>query len=286
MSTKTDTKAAAPSPAARLRSAFPSLSDSERRVARWILDNQDLVLRQSMSAIAQAVEVSDTTVLRMCRMAGFEGFTDLRMELARAPRPPEAPEEQVEPDGDMQAASKIFAANIQAIGDTLALLDEAVLEAALDLIGSARHVLIGGVGGSGLVAQALYQRCYRLGIHCDAPVDSQLQIMHAALLGPNDLAVAISYSGITKDPLLVLEEARARGAATLCITGNRRSPMARSADVALVSVSRESRSEPMSAQVAQLTLIDALYAALAARSPEAAQSREEQMVNAILPKSH
>ena len=273
------------SAASRLRSVLPTLSESERRVALWVLDNADAAIRQSMSAIAQACDVSDTTVLRMCRAAGFEGFTDLKLALAREPRvAPHQPSDQPPADG-LQAARNVFTANRQALSDTLSVLDQATFTRALDLMAGARHILAGGVGGSGIVAQAFYQRCFRLGLRCDAPVDSQLQIMHAGLTGPGDLVVAISYSGITSDPVLLLQEARARGAATMCITGNSRSPLARLADVVLVSVSHEQGSEPMAAQIAQLTLVDALYVAFAARNAESAQLNEERMVNAILPKS-
>ncbi|MDX0998623.1 MurR/RpiR family transcriptional regulator [Sinorhizobium medicae] len=269
----------------RLRSVLPKLSDAERRVALWMLKNVDLSIRQSMSAIAQATDVSDTTVLRMCRTAGFEGFTDLKLALAQEPR--EAIEHSSgEPEASaLQAAGRLFRAITQALNDTFGVLDEATFAKALDLIANAKHIMVGGVGGSGIVAQAFYQRCIRLGLRCDAPIDSQLQIMHAALTGPGDLVVAISYSGITSDPVLVLQEAKARGASTLCITGNSSSALARLADVVLVSVSHEQGSEPMAAQIAQMTLVDALYAALVARNPEPAQLTEERMVNAILPKS-
>ena len=55
-------------------------------MALWVLENVDAAIRNSMSAIAQATDVSDTTVLRMCRTAGFEGFTDLKLALAQEPR--------------------------------------------------------------------------------------------------------------------------------------------------------------------------------------------------------
>ncbi|PLU83891.1 RpiR family transcriptional regulator, partial [Sinorhizobium medicae] len=229
----------------RLRSVLPKLSDAERRVALWMLKNVDLSIRQSMSAIAQATDVSDTTVLRMCRTAGFEGFTDLKLALAQEPR--EAIEHSSgEPEASaLQAAGRLFRAITQALNDTFGVLDEATFAKALDLVANAKHIMVGGVGGSGIVAQAFYQRCIRLGLRCDAPIDSQLQIMHAALTGPGDLVVAISYSGITSDPVLVLQEAKARGASTLCITGNSSSALARLADVVLVSVSHEQGSEPM-----------------------------------------
>lgn len=269
----------------RLRSVLPKLSDSERRVALWVLENVDATIRNSMSAIAQAVDVSDTTVLRMCRTAGFEGFTDLKLALAQEPREARDDTSSETHASDLQAAGRLFRAVSQAISDTQGVLNEAGFARALDLIAGARHILVGGVGGSGIVAQAFYQRCIRLGQRCDAPIDSQLQIMHAALTGPEDLVVVISYSGITSDPVLILQEAKSRGAATLCITGNSASPLARLADVVLVSVSHEQGSEPMAAQIAQMTLVDALYSALVARNAEQAQLTEERMVNAILPKS-
>ncbi|MBB6486866.1 MurR/RpiR family transcriptional regulator [Rhizobium lusitanum] len=273
------------SASSRLRSVLPKLSESERRVALWVLENVDATIRHSMSAIAQATDVSDTTVLRMCRTAGFEGFTDLKLALAQEPRDTRDGAGNEPEASDLQAAARLFRAVAQAISDTQGVLNEATFTKALDLIAGARHILVGGVGGSGIVAQAFYQRCIRLGLRCDAPVDSQLQIMHSALVGPEDLVVVISYSGITSDPVLILQEAKARGAATLCITGNSASPLARLADVVLVSVSHEQGSEPMAAQIAQMTLIDALYSALVARNTERAQLTEERMVNAILPKS-
>lgn len=278
---------AAVSAQSQLRSALPFLSESERRVALWVLDHAAEVLRQSMSFIAQETQVSDTTVLRMCRTAGFDGFTDLKLALAREPHigEPLASADSTDAGGDFQAARGVFQANMRALSDTLNVLDVVALGSAIELMGTARHILVGGVGGSGVVAQALYQRCFRLGLRCDAPHDAQLQLMHASLLGPGDLVIAISYSGITSDAVLLLQEARARGASTLCITGNQRSPLARLAQVTLVSVSREQRSEPMAAQVAQLTLVDALYAAYAGRNASAAQLNEERMVKAILPKS-
>ncbi|MGV1794103.1 SIS domain-containing protein [Rhizobium lusitanum] len=269
----------------RLRSVLPKLSESERRVALWVLENVDAAIRNSMSAIAQATDVSDTTVLRMCRTAGFEGFTDLKLALAQEPRDRRGEAGSEPQASDLQAAVRLFRAVAQAVSDTQGVLDETTFTKALDLIAGARHILVGGVGGSGIVAQALYQRCVRLGLRCDAPVDSQLQIMHSALTGPGDLVVVISYSGITSDPVLILQEAKSRGAATLCITGNSASPLARLADVVLVSVSHEQGSEPMAAQIAQMALIDALYSALVARNTERAQLTEERMVNAILPKS-
>jgi DNA-binding MurR/RpiR family transcriptional regulator len=36
-----------------------------------------------MAQVAQACGVSDTTVLRFCRYVGFQGYTDLKLSIAR-----------------------------------------------------------------------------------------------------------------------------------------------------------------------------------------------------------
>ena len=67
---------------ARLRAASPALSETERKVADWILSQPDGLLTSSMMDVARACDVSDTTVLRMCRNSDFSGFTDLKLALA------------------------------------------------------------------------------------------------------------------------------------------------------------------------------------------------------------
>ena len=58
---------------ARIRSKYPTLAASEARVATWVLQQPEKIMRLSMAQVAQACQVSDTTVLRFCRNTGFQG---------------------------------------------------------------------------------------------------------------------------------------------------------------------------------------------------------------------
>ncbi|MCW3841779.1 MurR/RpiR family transcriptional regulator [Micromonospora yasonensis] len=273
---------------ARLRAARPSLSDTERKVADWILEQPAGLLESSMLDVARACNVSDTTVLRMCRNSGFAGFTDLKLGLAQdLASPTQLIHDDVTPDDDAATvAAKVFASTIQSLRDTHHLLTGQDMARALDLLEAADHVLVGGVGTSGVVAQSFYQRCHRLGIRCDAPIDSQLQIMHASLLRPGDLAVGISYSGATKDVADMLAQARRAGAATLVVTGNRNSHVARQGDIVLVSVSHETRSEPLAARACQMALLDALYVAYSLRHVDDVLEKEKRLNQAIAQRSY
>jgi DNA-binding MurR/RpiR family transcriptional regulator len=272
----------------KIRSRTLALSESERRVATWILENADKVLNLSMSQIAQACDVSDTTVLRMCRNAGFVGFTDLKLSLVQdMASPTQLIHENINSADDPQTiVRKVFTTNIQALYDTLEMLDHSTILKAIQLIENAKRILIAGVGGSSIIAQTLYQRLYRLGIQCEAPLDVQLQIMHTTLLQPGDLVIGVSYSGSTKDVGLVLHDAKKNGVSTILITGNPKSQLSKDADVLLVSVSHEIRSEPVAARIAQLTLVDSIFILYSFMHMDESLTVEKKFANSITPKSY
>ncbi|MCX6053367.1 MAG: MurR/RpiR family transcriptional regulator [Chloroflexi bacterium] len=273
---------------ARIKSRTLALSESERRVAFWVLEHSQEVLYLSMLQIAQECDVSDTTVLRMCRNAGFVGFTDLKLSLAQdMASPNQLIHETIVPaDSPLTIIKKVFTANIQALYDTLEGIDESTLVESIHLLENAKRILIAGVGGSSIITQDIYQRLYRLGIPSDAPGDVQLQIMHATLLEPGDLAIVVSYSGNTKDMGLVLFEAKQNGASTLLITGNAKSKLAAQADLLLVSVSHEIRAEPVAARVAQLSLVDSLFILYSFMHMERSLAVEKRIANSVVSKSY
>ncbi len=272
---------------ARLRAARLSLSETERRVADWILSGPDGLLDSSMVDVARHCDVSDTTVLRMCRNSGFTGFTDLKLGLAQdLASPTQLIHDEVNADDSPAVvAGKVVAGMVQSLHDTVEVLSADGFQAALELLSSASQVLVGGVGTSGLVAQSFYQHLHRLGIRCDAPVDAQLQVMHAALLTPGDLAIGVSYSGATKDVAAMLAQARKAGASTIAITGTPDSQVARLGDVVLVSVSRETRSEPLSARASQMALLDSLYVAYSLTHMEDVLANERRLNRAVAERS-
>lgn len=270
----------------RIRSSYPALAASEARVAEWVMQQPEKIVHLSMAQVAQACGVSDTTVLRFCRNAGFQGYTDLKLSIARDITSPTQiiHNDIVAGDSPGTIARKVFLSNIQAMYDTLEVLDENALSKAIDLLSSARRILIVGVGTSAPIVQSTYNMFMRLGLNCKAQTDSYLQLMEVALLGPGDLVVGISQSGTSMDPVLTLKQAKANGAATICITGNAQSPITRHADVTLLSIAREARIEAIASRLAQISIADALYVIVALNNVDSAVQNERLIWDALLPK--
>jgi RpiR family transcriptional regulator, carbohydrate utilization regulator len=266
-----------------IRGYYPSLSQSETKVADYVLENYQAVVRMTLAEVADESGVSDATVLRFCRALGYPRWLEFKIDLTRASTEPhEQVLDEVDPsDPPGMIAQKVFASSIQALYDTLAVLEDEAFSKALALINRARKVLIAGVGTSGPMANEIYNRLLRLGIDCWVHTDSYIQLMKGAFLTPLDLLIVISQTGDSTDPLRTTSLARSLGCPILVITGNTASRLTEHADVVLLSVSHESRLETIASRVAQHTLIHAIYIGLAMQDVASAVQKDKMIWDAI-----
>ena len=112
--------------------------------------------------------------------------------------------------------------------------------------------------------------CGIVGVVSNAPPDVHVQHVAARLLTDGDVCVAISHTGATRETVATVRAARDAGATTIAVTSFSRSPISRLADVVLVAGGPELsfRHEAMASRLAHLSLLDALYVAVAMRFQE------------------
>jgi DNA-binding MurR/RpiR family transcriptional regulator len=259
----------------RIRAEMPTLRPAELRVALAILEDPAGAAGLAIGTLARRCDTSPATVLRFCRAVGFTSYPALRLELARETgrerdgQGPPSPTGDISPtDTVPQIVAKIAWSDARAIEDTAALLDVASLEAAIDAVSGAGRIDIYGVGASGFVAQDLHQKLHRIGLLSSVSPDPHAALTSAALLGPGDVAIAISHTGTTTDTVEALRVAEASGATTIAITNVRDSPLTHHARLVLTTASRETtfRSGAMASRIAQLAVVDCLFVGVAQRS--------------------
>ena len=271
----------------KIRSRLPNLAAAERQVADWVLGNSDKIIHSSMAQVAIECGVSDTTVLRFCRASGFKGYMDLKLSIARdMASPTQLVHDDIEVGDEASVvARKVFLSNIQALYDTLDVLDQSDLEKAADLIVKAERIFIVGVGTSNSIVNEAYNKFFRLGLNCHAQTDAYLQLMEASLVGSGTLVIAISQSGSSTDPVITLEEATRNGAKAIVITGHAGSPLTKLADVVFLTVAHESRGEAIASRIAQMTIVDALYVIVSLNMLDIATANEDKIWKAIIQKT-
>jgi RpiR family transcriptional regulator, carbohydrate utilization regulator len=269
---------------ARMRAAYPSLPPSERKVVDFILSNFEEVIRMTLAELAQRSGVSDATVVRLCRSLGFNNFLELKISLTRSVNDSSRliHDDVHEGDSSGTVARKVLRTSIQAVQDTLQVLDEESFNRAIDLAFNADRLLIAGVGTSGPLAHELYNRLIRLHMNCHVHTDIYLQVVEAALLTERDAVVLISQNGTSIGPVRTAMEARRKGAKIIVVTGNSVSELSELADVILLTVSHETRLETIDSRVAQHALIQAIYVALAMRMMASANESERLIWEALL----
>jgi DNA-binding MurR/RpiR family transcriptional regulator len=182
-----------------------------------------------------------------------------------------------------EAAGKVIAADVKALEDTLRVLDLTAFDRAADALLAARRVDIYGSGGGAVAALELQYKLMRVGVRAVPHTDAEMQVISAILLTSADLAVGISHSGESHDVLHALEIAKEAGARTIAITNHPASPIAQLADVNLCTAAQEALAHgyPLGARVAQVGLIDVLYACLALKRQAEVERSQARIAEAL-----
>lgn len=269
----------------RLESIISQLSTKEKQVANYILDDPGKVIHQSISELADQVGVAESTIFRLCKRIGFDGFQGFKISLARdVVKPIENIYQKIqEGDTSSDLMEKVFHGHIQGLQDTMALYDRAMLDQAIDKLSGAKQIDFYGSGGSAVIAQDAAHKFMRTELLCRAVEDSHMQVMHAAMLDPECVAFGISHSGSNKDVLQALEKAKEAGAYTIGLTQFAKSPLTKMCDLALFTTSKETlyRSEALSSRLIQLAVIDVLYVGVAMKREKQTLEGLEKIREAI-----
>ncbi len=206
-----------------IKDAYPDLRPAERRVANVVLDDVRFAVDASNALLAGRADVSEPTVTRFCRAIGCEGVRDFKLKLAQSLvvgalflAKPAAQGD----DGDrMPFWNAVFAEARRALQEAERQLDPGEVEKAAALIAQARQIVVFGLGGSSsALAQETQFRLFRYGIAVSACSDPYVMRMTVSTLKPNDLVIAISATGRTREVIEAVELARHYRAHAICVT--------------------------------------------------------------------
>ena len=254
------------SPLLCLQENMATLSPTEKAVASQILEKPELVSELCIHDLAKETFSSSSTIVRLCCHIGFSGYRDFRRavtaELAvRARTKIDEQRSIAHTDSLEEIIEKVTYRNIVALEDTKALMDIEVLRRCVELIRKARVVYLFGIGASFCTAKDAYLKFLRLNKMCVINEDWHSQLLQARNAVPEDLGIAISYSGKTVEVIECMKALRENHTPIIAITRLANTPVAQLADEKLYTAARETlfRSGAMSSRISQLNIIDILY---------------------------
>ncbi|MDO5089898.1 MAG: MurR/RpiR family transcriptional regulator [Leptotrichiaceae bacterium] len=257
----------------KIREKYKELRKSEKKVADYILANMYKTEEMGLEEIARNSKVSTPTVVRFAKAMGYEGFKEFKIELLKSGRGDVSETENINllldlhvtPDDKLEDIPlKIIGLTVKALEETFKFLNYETYKKAVKMIADASVIDIYGVGNSGSIGNDFMSKLLRIGLNCRAYSDNHLQQLCACHLSKNDLAIAISHSGETKDTVDALRIAKESGAKTLVLTNFKASVITKYADIVMFTGDTESSfySETMSSRMSQLAIVDMLYMGL------------------------
>lgn len=267
-----------------------SLTKTEKKIAAAILSQPQLLDQCSLSEVASHLDVGEATFIRFCRTLGFKGYTDFKLDLA-IELATKAQENQglLDTEVSSQDSAKEIALKLQTslsnvVSETINLLDFDVLEAVVAELQQARRILLFGVGSSGITAEDAKHKLMRIGLQTDAITNNHFMYMQASLLQAGDVVIGISHSGYSVETTKALKIARQNGATTIALTHNLRSAITEVADYVLINGNRQGQmqGDSLGTKMAQLFVLDLIYAMLVRDNPEQAMQHKQKTLNVIL----
>lgn len=221
-----------------IQSQYHKISPRERKVADFILRQPGSVIEYTIKDLANASEVSEATVVRMCQHLGYKGYWPFRTMLAR--------DIGALNEHRKEAKGKDIVADIfQSYADVMHTLGKNVnaetMAKCIELLGECDQAHIIAAGNTGVLAQHMGFRLGRIGIRATYSGVAEYFMNTINLADKGDVLVAISQTGITKTVIKGAELAKEKGLTVIAITAYGSSRLGELADHVLVSKGDSSR---------------------------------------------
>ncbi|EKC7174813.1 MurR/RpiR family transcriptional regulator [Cronobacter sakazakii] len=264
-----------------IRQRYPTLAQSDRKLADFLLQFPDYARHLSSQQLAAEAGVSQSSVVKFSQKLGYKGFPALKLAISEALASQSnihsvAVHNEILGDDPLRlVGEKLIKENVAAMHASLDINPEEKLLASVGLLRNARRIVLTGIGASGLVAKNFSWKLMKIGLNAVSEQDMHALLATVQAMEPEDLLVALSYSGERREINLAADEALRVGARILAITGFTPNALQQRATQCLYTIAEEqaTRSAAISSTSAQMMLADLLFMALVQQDLEKAPER-------------
>ena len=236
---------------------------AEELIINHIVENPHEFLLQSIQDVAASLGISEATVSRFARHAGFGDFKTLKNAVAaRSLGPADKMSASIdEGAGNAQAFLRQQRANIDR---TLEGFDEGSFAAAVRALVAAHRIFLHGKGASACVAELLRFRLNRYGMLVELLAAGGSELMEGLVhAGPGDVLVTFGFQRVSPEGQVLLDYGEKAGCTTVLFTDRYVRAAGPKASIELYTYRGEPRAyHSMASAVA---LVDALVVGIAAQ---------------------
>ncbi len=250
----------------QMEEGMASFSKGQRRIATYIMEHYEKAAYMTAAKLGEAVNVSESTVVRFATELGFEGYPEFQRAMQGIIRNRLTAFQRIEVTnhliGDGDVVDKILTSDADKIKHTAEELDRDAFDRAVEALLGARQIYIMGVRSSSHLAGFLDSGLRRMFdnvkvIQSTAGSEVFEQMIN---IGKEDVLVAISFPRYSRRVVTAVEVAHNAGANVISLTDSHHSPIAPHADQLLTA--HTDMASFVDSLVAPLSIINALIVAL------------------------
>ena len=240
-----------------------NFTTTEQKIADYILNNVNEAMYTSTQELARKTDTSPAAVIRFSKRMGYAGFRELKVDLAKdnSEDVPLFSEKIYNHDSLKTIIKKSKSSDSLAVEQTYKLLKLDTFANAVKALKKAKKIYLYGIGSSSICCTDFAQKLSRLGYNVVFFSDFHIQLAATTYITKDDAALAISYSGNTKEVNTAVEYAKSKGTPIIAITQFIKSPLIKFADLALYVPTQEKdlRLGAVASRNSSLILTDLLY---------------------------
>ncbi len=250
-----------------IQAVYADLYGQEKKVADYVVAHGAETAKMTVTELAEASAVSEATVMRLSKKAGFKGFYHLKLALAQQANAPEPAQSTAKIDPrDMQTAVdsllNIKKADLQAVAQAI---DADEVETGLSRIKQAATLYIFAAGNTNNLAAYAAYLFNQLGVKTISAALPEMQVNLAYQMTVNDACLLISQSGSTTLTTDIAQVAHDYQVPSIAITREDKSPLTKLVDTVLLSPQSQQLTLQIAGatQLTEMAIVDLLIMLLA-----------------------
>lgn len=270
----------------KIEEKMSTFSKSQRLIGNFIIQHYERASYMTASRLGNAVNVSESTVVRFAIEMGYEGYPEMQKDLQSysktrltALQRLDITNSRIDPDNILKS---VLQQDIDRIRATVEMIDEKAFNKAVDKIIAAENIYIFGAMSSNTLARFMdnYFQLIFSNVHFVHPMNISGIYQQLIRIGKDDVFIGFSFPRYCKSTTNAAAYAASCGANVIAITDSIASPLGAIADQVLLA-----KSDMVSfadSLVAPLSLINAIIVAVGIKkrsSLEKTLLRLEEMWN-------
>lgn len=261
------------------------LSSHEKELADYIVNHAEKVIHMSIRELCNETYSSTSTVIRLCKKLGLSGFKEFKIKLSRDLEIEYKEITQVDAnvpfeskDAMIVISKKIAKLSKETIDSTQQLLNDQLLNQTTSMLMNANKIFAIGISHNFIQLNDFQLKMLKIGKYVHLINSQPEQVFLATNASPQDVAILVSYTGVTAEIENVAKILKRRKIPIIFITSNTNCYVARIANILIPLPNQENAKESISSfssQTAIFYVLNVLYACLFKIDYEKSKSNRE-----------